>query len=128
VVLGQSRITGAQALTVTLRGLFLGEIQPRQWLAVAGKEFVAGLLNGLIVALAAAVGVYLWSDSTGLASITAIALLASMLVASVFGALVPLVLRSLGRNPARASLLVITAITDVVGIFAFLGIATAMVA
>jgi magnesium transporter len=124
VILGQSRITGAQSLAVTLRGLFLGEVQPRQWPSIVGKELAGSLVNGVVVALVAAYGVYWWSDSTGLATITAGAVLVSMLVAGVIGALVPLVLRGLGRNPARASTLLLTAITDVAGIFTFLGFAT----
>jgi magnesium transporter len=126
LILGQSRITGAQSLAVALRGLFLGEVQPRQWLSIAGKEFAAGLVNGAVVALVAAGGVYLWSASTGLATVAALAVLVSMLVAAVTGALVPLALRGLGRNPARASTLLFTTLADVVGIFAFLGFAAAM--
>ena len=49
VILGQSRITGSQSLTVVLRGLFLGEVQPRHWLSVAGKEIASGILNGVLV-------------------------------------------------------------------------------
>jgi magnesium transporter len=126
VILGQSRITGAQALAVTLRGLFLGEVQPRQWPALVGKEFAAGLANGLAVAIVSAIGVYLWSDSTGLATIVASAVLVSMVASAVIGGLVPVVLRGLGRNPARASTLLLTTIADVVGIFAFLGFAALM--
>ncbi|HMA11929.1 MAG TPA: magnesium transporter [Steroidobacteraceae bacterium] len=124
VILGQSRITGSQSLTVVLRGLFLGEVQPRHWLSVAGKEIAAGLLNGVLVSLVAAVGVYLWSHSTSLALVTSGALLVSMMVAGVTGGLLPLLLRAMGRNPARASMLLLTTVSDVVGIFAFLGFAT----
>jgi magnesium transporter len=126
IVAGQSRLTGAQSLAVTLRGLFLGEVQPRQWLLVAGKEIAAGFVNGVVVALVAALGIYLWSDSTGLAALLGGALLVSTLVAGLVGALLPLALRGIGRNPARASLLLLTAVTDVVGLAAFLGFATVM--
>ena len=77
-------------------------------------------------ALVAAAGVYLWSDSTSLALITGVALLVSMVVAGVTGGLLPLLLRAMGRNPARASMLLLTTVTDVAGIFAFLGFATLM--
>jgi magnesium transporter len=126
VILGQSRISGAQAMAVALRGLFLGEVKPRQWVSVAGKEIAAGLINGVVVALVAGLGIYLWSSSTAFAIIAASALFVSMLVAGVAGALLPLLLRSLDRNPARAPMLLLNAITDVVGIFAFLGFATLM--
>ncbi|MCC6630551.1 MAG: magnesium transporter [Gammaproteobacteria bacterium] len=126
LVLGQSRITGAQSLAVSLRGLFLGEVQPRQWLSIAGKEIAAGLVNGVVVAAVAAGGVYLWSQSTGLAMLVAVGVLVSTLAAAVVGGLVPVVLRVLGRNPARASMLLLTTIADVVGVLAFLGFATLM--
>ena len=126
LVLGQSRITGAQSLAVSLRGLFLGEVQPRQWLSIAGKEIAAGLVNGVVVAAVAAGGVYLWSQSTGLAMLVAVGVLVSTLAAAVVGGLVPVVLRGLGRNPARASMLLLTTIADVVGVLAFLGFATLM--
>src|SRR5690606_2836662 len=83
IVAGQSRLTGAQSLAVTLRGLFLGEVQPRQWATVVGKEIATGLINGVLVAAVAAGGIYLWSDSTGLALMIAAALLVSTLVAGV---------------------------------------------
>jgi magnesium transporter len=126
IVAGQSRLTGAQSLAVTLRGLFLGEVQPRQWASVVGKEIAAGFINGVLVAAVAAGGIYLWSDSTGLALLVAAALLVSTLVAGVAGALLPMLLRVMGRNPARASLLLLTAICDVVGLFTFLGLASVM--
>ena len=126
VILGQSRITGSQSLTVVLRGLFLGEVQPRHWLSVAGKEIASGILNGVLVSLVAAAGVYLWTGSSGLALITSVALLVSMVIAGVAGGLLPLVLRAMGRNPARASMLLLATVTDVAGIFAFLGLATLM--
>jgi len=128
IVAGQSRLTGAQSLAVTLRGLFLGEVQPRQWATVVGKEIATGLINGVLVAAVAAGGIYLWSDSTGLALMVAAALLVSTLVAGVAGALLPMLLRAMGRNPAHASLLLLTAICDVVGLFTFLGIASLMLA
>jgi len=128
IVAGQSRLTGAQSLAVTLRGLFLGEVQPRQWASVAGKEIAAGLANGVVVALVAALGIHLWSGSSGLAALLGGALLVSTVVAGLAGALLPLVLRAMGRNPARASLLLLTALCDVAGLFSFLGFAALTIA
>src|SRR5574341_1274129 len=67
VVAGQSGNTGMQALAVTLRGLALREIRLRHWPRVALKELAAGMLNGVAVALVTALGVYVWSGSSGLA-------------------------------------------------------------
>lgn len=126
VVAGQSGNTGAQALAVTMRGLALREIRVRHWLRVGGKELAVGTLNGLAVATVAALGVLIWSDSTGLAMVIGAAMVVSMVVASVSGASIPMILSALGQDPAQASSIVLTTVTDVMGFFSFLGLATLM--
>jgi magnesium transporter len=75
------------------------------------------------VALTTAAGVYLWSQSLGLVLIVAISMIASMIIAGIAGAGVPLLLTRLGQDPATASSIILTTITDVMGFFSFLGIA-----
>ncbi|MBI2073182.1 MAG: magnesium transporter [Gemmatimonadetes bacterium] len=128
VVAGQSGNTGMQALAVTLRGLALREIRLRHWPRVAFKELGAGALNGMAVALVTALGVYLWSDSTGLAVVIGTAMVGSMVIASIAGASVPMLLTALGLDPAQASSVVLTTLTDCGGFFSFLGLATLMTA
>jgi magnesium transporter len=123
VVAGQSGNAGAQALAVTMRGLVLREISLRQWKAVLGKEAVVGLVNGLAVAASAGLAVYVWSRSLPLVGVIVLAMVISMLAAGLAGTLVPIVLRRLGQDPATASSIILTTITDVVGFFSFLGIA-----
>jgi magnesium transporter len=124
VVAGQSGNAGAQALAVTMRGLVLREISLRHWPAVVWKEAATGLMNGLAVAATTALGVYYWSGSLGLVYVIAIAMVISMVVAGLAGALVPILLHRFGQDPATASSIILTTVTDVVGFFSFLGIAT----
>lgn len=124
VVAGQSGNAGAQALAVTMRGLALREIGIRHWLRVAFKEVRVGALNGIAVALTTAAGVYVWSQSYGLALIIALAMVFSMTMAGIAGALVPIVLTRFGQDPAQSSSIVLTTVTDVAGFMSFLGIAT----
>ena len=124
VVAGQSGNAGAQALAVTMRGLVLREISLRHWPAVLWKEAATGAFNGLAVAATTAIGVYLWSGSAGLVWVISIAMVISMIVAGLAGALVPILLRRFGQDPATASSIILTTVTDVVGFFSFLGIAT----
>jgi len=124
VVAGQSGNSGAQALAVTMRGLLLREITPRQWLGVATKEASVGLLNGLAVAATCGIGVYLWSRSAGLVLVIATSMVIAMTIAGLAGAIVPIVLRRLGQDPAQSSSIILTTVTDVAGFFSFLGIAT----
>jgi magnesium transporter len=124
VVAGQSGNAGAQALAVTMRGLVLREISLRHWPRMVWKEAAVGLTNGLAVAATTALGVYLWSRSGGLVVVISSAMVISMVIAGVAGALVPIVLRRFGQDPAQSSSIVLTTVTDVAGFFSFLGIAT----
>ncbi len=127
VVAGQSGNAGAQALAVTMRGLMLREISLRHWHKVMLKEAATGLFNGLAVALTTGIGVYVWSRSFALVGVIALAMVISMLAAGLAGALVPMLLRRFGQDPATASSIILTTVTDVVGFFSFLGIATLFV-
>jgi magnesium transporter len=124
IAAGQSGNTGAQALAVTMRGLTLREITVRHWLQVTMKEAGAALVNGVAVAITCGGGVYLWSRSTGLSLIIALAMISSMLIAAVAGALVPIMLKRLGQDPALSSSIILTTVTDIAGFMSFLGIAT----
>lgn len=124
VVAGQSGNSGAQALAVTMRGLVLREISLRHWPKVVFKEVNVGLLNGLAVAATTALGVYVWSRSLGLVMVISAAMVISMVAAGFAGALVPITLQRFGQDPAQSSSIILTTVTDVVGFFSFLGIAT----
>jgi magnesium transporter len=124
VVAGQSGNTGAQALAVTIRGLALREVRVRHWLRVSLKETLVGAGNGLAVAATTAVAVYAWSRSAGLALVIGISMVISMTLAGLSGACIPMLLTALRQDPAQSSSIILTTITDVVGFFSFLGIAT----
>jgi len=124
VVAGQSGNTGAQALAVTMRGLALREVRARQWLSVVSKEALAGAGNGVAIALTTAGAVYLWSRSTGLALVILLSMMISMTLAGLSGAAIPMVLTALRQDPAQSSSIILTTVTDIVGFFSFLGIAT----
>ena len=124
VVAGQSGNTGAQALAVTIRGLALREIRLRHWRRVTLKEAAVALIIGLGVAATTSLGVYVWSRSAGLALVIGMSMIISMLAAGLAGAAVPLVLAALKQDPAQSSSIILTTVTDVVGFFSFLGIAS----
>jgi magnesium transporter len=126
VVAGQSGNAGAQALAVTMRGLALREISARHLPRVVWKEVNVGVLNGLAVAAVCALAVWLWSGSAGLVAVISIAMVVSMVAAGFSGAAIPIMLNRLGFDPAQSSSIVLTTVTDVVGFFSFLGVATAL--
>ena len=126
VVAGQSGNAGSQALAVTIRGLALREIGLRDWRAVLDKEVLVGLVNGVVLAVVCGLGVWWWSDTIGLGVVIAISMVLSIVAAGVSGALVPIVLTRVGQDPATASSIILTTVTDVAGFFSFLGTATAL--
>ncbi len=126
VVAGQSGNTGAQALAVTSRGLALREIRTSHWWRVVRKEVTVGASSGMAVGVVTALGVFLWSQNSVLAGVIGASMVLSMMLAAVAGAAVPLLLTALGRDPATASSIILTTVTDIVGFFSFLGLATLM--
>jgi magnesium transporter len=124
MVAGQSGNAGAQALAVTMRSLALHEIAPSQWPRVVRKELIAGFINGLAIAAVTALGVLFWSGSAGLALVIGLSMVIAMGAASFAGVVVPIILSRLGQDPAQASSIILTTITDVTGFLSFLGIAS----
>lgn len=124
VVAGQSGNSGMQALAVTMRGLALREIKVTHWPRLLVKEAGVGVLNGVAVALTTSIVVYLWNRSFALSAVIGIAMVVSMVIAGVSGALVPVVLKALKQDPAQSSSIVLTTVTDVMGFMTFLGLAT----
>lgn len=126
VVAGQSGNAGSQAMAVTIRGLALREISFRQWFRLSRKELFVGILNGLLIAVVCGIAVFLWQQSLGLSLIISMSMVIALAIAGIAGALVPILLARFGQDPATASSIILTTITDVVGFFVFLGIATLM--
>jgi len=124
VVAGQSGNSGMQALAVTMRGLALREIRINAWPRIIVKEAGVGILNGIAIALTTSLGVFFWSHSIGLSVVIGIAMVMAMFIACICGAMVPIVLKALGQDPATSSSIVLTTFTDCGGFLSFLGLAT----
>jgi magnesium transporter len=124
VVAGQSGNAGSQALAVTIRGLALKEIGIRDWKVMLTKEVWVGVVDGAALAVTCGLGVFVWSQSLGLAVVIGVAMVLSMVAAGIAGALVPLILTRIGQDPATASSIILTTVTDVSGFLSFLGTAT----
>ena len=124
VVAGQSGNSGMQALAVTMRGLILREVGIKDWPKLIFKEARVGVLNGLAVAAVTMIGVFFWSHSPGLTLVIGTAMVLAMIIAGICGALVPVVLKAFGQDPAQSSSIVLTTFTDCGGFLSFLGLAT----
>ncbi|MFC1857571.1 magnesium transporter [Thermodesulfobacteriota bacterium] len=123
IVSGQGGNTGAQALAVVMRGLALREILSGMANRVIVKEVLAGLINGVAIAVLTAAAVWVWAANVGLSLVIGLAMIVNMAAAGLSGATIPLVLKALNRDPAQSSSIFLTTVTDVVGFAAFLGFA-----
>ncbi len=124
VVAGMGGNAATQTLTVIVRGIALGELTWSNSRRVLVKEMLMGLGNGLVLGLLAAGVAWLMRGDPILGLILAMAMAINLLVAAVAGTLIPIALRAIKIDPAHASSVVITTLTDAVGILAFLGLAT----
>lgn len=117
-------IAGNQTLTLVIRGMALGHVGDSNARALLTKEIAIGFLNGIIWALIIASFVAIWKQDIALAGVIAFAMLMNMTAAGLAGVAIPILLKRLDIDPALAGGVIITTVTDVVGIFAFLGTAT----
>ena len=124
IVPSMGGIAGSQTLTIAIRGLALGQLGSSNYRSLIKKEISVGLLNGLLWALVVASFSIAWFGNFNIGLIIAFALIVNLLAGAFAGAIIPLVLRQLGVDPAIAGGVVLTTVTDVVGIVAFLGLAT----
>jgi magnesium transporter len=130
VLIGQSVNTGCQTLALALRGMTLGELKVGGELAVVIKETLLGFLNGALTGVVAAIGMYIFASmqqspvAFQLSFVVFLAMAGSCLISGVFGAAIPIFMRKIGTDPATASSIILTTITDVSTLAVFLGLAS----
>ena len=117
--------TGTQALTVAIRALATRDLTPANTNRAIRREAFAAIVNGLIFALVLGVITFVWFKNLELSFVIAAALVFNLFCAGLAGILVPLGLKKVGADPAVASTVFVTTVTDVVGFLAFLGLAGA---
>lgn len=124
IVAGQGGNAGMQTLTVIIRDLALGKLAPGDGRRALTKEIILGLLNGLAIGLVVGLIGWWWKGSLTLGLVAGVAMLLNQLAAVVTGVLIPLGMKALRLDPALASSIFLTTVTDVAGFFFFLGLAT----
>ena len=113
---------GMQTLAVTIRAIATKELSSSNINKIISKEFFIGVLNGIIFAIITAAIVQLWFKQTDLSIIIAASMVLNMIVAGLFGILIPVTLKKMNIDPALASSVFVTTVTDVIGFLSFLGI------
>ena len=127
VVAGQGGIGGTQTLTLIVRAIALGELVGVGARRLLTREAILGVLHGAWLGILVAVVAVIWKQNLGLGLVLGLAMFGNMIIAGSVGAGVPLFLRRMGMDPAVASAVVVTTVTDVVGFLLFLGIASTFI-
>jgi magnesium transporter len=122
IVAGEGGNAATQSLAVVVRGLAVEEISWEQARGIIIKEGLAGVLNGFIVGTVSAVISFIFGAPLMLGVVLGVAMIVNLLVAGLFGALVPFILKSMKIDPAIASSIFVTTATDIIGFFVFLGL------
>lgn len=124
VVSSMGGIAGSQTLTLTIRGMTLGQVSKTNLRWLTNKEVLVGLLNGVVWSVVVALVTFVWFQQWGIALIIAVAMVLNLFVAALAGVLIPVVLQRMGIDPALSGAVVLTTVTDIVGFLSFLGLAT----
>jgi len=124
IVPSMGGVAGNQTLTLVIRGMALGHVNSSNARWLISKELAIGFLNGVIWSVLIASVIAIWKQDLMLGAVIAFAMLINMIAAGLAGASLPIIMKKLKIDPALAGSVILTTITDVVGIFAFLGSAT----
>ncbi len=124
IVAGMGGNAGTQALAVAVRAIAMRELSDSNAVRAIAKEGIVGFINGCLFAILVGSIAALWFQNWALGGVIAMALVINLICAGLFGAGIPILLNKFGQDPAISSSIFLTAITDTVGFFAFLGLAT----
>lgn len=123
IIAGMGGNAGTQTFAVMVRGLALRQVQLKTARRVIMNEVIAGATNGVIIGIIVAVIASVFNQNPLFGLIVGIAMVVNLIIAGFFGALIPLIMKKLGKDPATSATIFITTCTDVFGFFVFLGLA-----
>jgi len=124
IVASMGGIAGSQTLMLVIRGIALNQIGKTNARSLLWKELAVGALNGLLWSVVVAIITALWFNSQALGLLIGAALIINLIFAALAGATIPLTLKRMNIDPAIAGGVILTTVTDVIGFFSFLGLAT----
>lgn len=124
IVTGMGGNAGTQSLTIVVRGLSLGELTKENAIKIMLKEIAVGFIGGVVIGILVALGSMIFEGNPIFGVVTGLAMFLNMILANVAGYFIPVILEKLHVDPALASGVFVTTVTDVLGFFFFLGLAT----
>lgn len=123
VVAGQGGNAGAQSLAVVMRGLVMREIPTGRFRRLVLKESFIGMVNGIVIGTVTGLVAWVWHGNPFLGVVIGLGMLVNLIVAGLSGSAIPVLMKSVGLDPAQSSSIVLTTVTDVIGFLGFLGFA-----
>jgi len=124
VVMSMGGIAGTQTLTLMIRGMATGQVSAHNSMAILRKELAVGILNGIVFSVIVAAIAYFWYGNPALGFVMGVAIVINLVAGALAGALIPVFLKKMSIDPALAGGVVLTTVTDVIGILAFIGLAS----
>lgn len=124
IVTGMGGNAGTQSLTIVVRGLSLGELKKENAIKIMFKEVLVGFLSGVVIGILVALGSMIFEGNPIFGIVTGLAMFMNMILANIAGYFIPVILEKFHVDPALASGVFVTTVTDVLGFFFFLGLAT----
>jgi magnesium transporter len=123
VVAGQGGNAASQSVAMFVRAIAVGNIPPGKTLSLLFRQIVVGLLQGIVVGSVVGIGVFFWKGNAYLGLVLGLALVGNLILAGIVGTLIPMGLKAVNQDPAMASSVLVTAVTDSLGFFLFLSLA-----
>ena len=124
IVASMGGVAATQTLTIVLRGLTLEQINTSNLKWLFKRELAVSIMNGLILSILVGLVTFFWFDEIKLSFLISFALIINLISSVIAGVFVPIILRGLNQDPAISGSVVVTTVTDVIGFFSFLGLAT----
>jgi magnesium transporter len=124
IVAGQGGNNGSQTVAILIRGIALGQVEWKDIKDVLRKEFLVCALNGVVIGAAVGLGAWVWQGNPYLGVVVALAMVMNMVASGIAGTIIPLSLKRMGFDPAAASQIFLTTVTDCLGFGLTLGLAT----
>ena len=124
IVASMGGVAGTQTLTIMIRGLTLQQINQSNLKWLYKREIAVSIVNGILLSILVGGITYLWFDDMIIATLICIAMVTNLIFSAIAGIFIPIILRKFNQDPAIAGSVVVTTVTDVIGFFSFLGLAT----
>ena len=124
IVASMGGVAGTQTLTIMIRGLTLNQINKSNLNWLYKREVAVSILNGILLSIMVGVITYIWFEDAIIAALICVAIVVNLISSAIAGIFIPIILHKFNQDPAIAGSVVVTTVTDVIGFFSFLGLAT----